>query len=185
MNVKRLHPLAGQQTLIDAMPAILHAHPDTRLVICGTGPLRSDLEMRAAGLGISRNVTFAGLVENERVARFCAAADLFVLPSVLEACPTVALEALASGTPVVSADNPGGLELHEWFGDDVAVVPRENPDALAHAITARLTRKRRTGPETQRILREQFRPDVVWSRFLRVYQEAMGTRPALTPGAPA
>ena len=54
--------------------------------------------------------------------RYAAVADVFVLPSLLEALPTVAVEALACGTPVVSADHPGGVELHELFGDDVQVV---------------------------------------------------------------
>ena len=89
-------------------------------------------------------MTFAGLVNNQTIAQYHAAADIFVLPSLLEACPTVALEALASGTPVVSTDNPGGVELGEIFGYDVTVVPRENPLALARAIVAR------AGPEAPR-----------------------------------
>ena len=126
VNVKRLHPLAGQRHLLDAMPAVLRAHPDTELVICGTGALRPELEAQAAALGITPHVRFAGLVDNEIVADYNRAADVFVLPSLLEALPTVAVEALACGTPVVSADHPGGVELHRLFGDDVAVVPRED-----------------------------------------------------------
>ena len=63
---------------------------------------------------------------------------MFVLPSLLEALPTVAVEALACGTPVVSADHPGGVELHGLFGDDVAVVPREDSGRLAAALCDRL-----------------------------------------------
>ena len=46
--------------------------------------------------------------------------------------------------PVISSDNPGGVELHGVFGDDVAVVPKEQPAALAAAIVAALRQKRRT-----------------------------------------
>ena len=130
VNVKRLHPLAGQRYLLEAMPAVLRRHPDTDLVICGTGPLADDLQAQARALGVDQYVRFAGLVGNETIARYCAAADVFVLPSLLEACPTVALEALAAGTPVVSADHPGGVELAGLFGSDVKVVPKEDARAL-------------------------------------------------------
>ena len=116
INVKRLHPLAGQRDLLEAMNDVVRAHPDTRLVICGIGPLLDELQAVARSAGVERHVTFAGLIDNAAVASYCAAADLFVLPSKLEALPTVAVEALATGTPVLSTDNPGGLELHDLFG---------------------------------------------------------------------
>ncbi len=84
------------------------------------------------------------------MARYCAAADLFVLPSLLEALPTVAVEALACGTPVVSADNPGGLELNDVFGRDVSLVAREQPLPLARAIVGFLLDKRRTDQDDAR-----------------------------------
>ena len=61
----------------------------------------------------------------------------------------MAVEALACGTPVISTDNPGGLELNELFGADVAIVPREQPPPLAAAITRLPANKRRTLPGTQ------------------------------------
>jgi glycosyltransferase involved in cell wall biosynthesis len=177
LNVKRLHPLAGQRHLVEAMPAVLKAFPDTRLVFCGTGPLREQLTALARDLGVGANVTFAGLVDNRTVASYYAAADLFVLPSELEACPTVAVEALACGTPVVSTDSPGGAELGRLFGEGVQVVPRKNPAALAAAISAALGRGRRTCPQTDVVLEREFRPATVAARFSAVYREV--SRPRL------
>jgi phosphatidylinositol alpha-1,6-mannosyltransferase len=174
LNVKRLHPLAGQRFLIEAMPAIVAAHPDTLLVVCGTGALETDLRGLARDLGVEAHVCFAGLVDNARVAVYNRAADLFVLPSLLEACPTVALEALASGTPVVSSDNPGGVELGGLFGDDVAVVPREDPAALASAVVSRLDAPRRTTPSTMETLEREFRPAAVAARFNAIYRSVLG-----------
>jgi phosphatidylinositol alpha-1,6-mannosyltransferase len=174
VNVKRLHPLAGQRYLLEAMPAVLAAHPDTHLVICGTGALMDDLRSVARSAGVERHVTFAGLVDNALVARYCAAADLFVLPSLLEALPTVAVEALASGTPVVSSDNPGGVELNGVFGEDVQVVPREDAPALAAAITARLRVADRTLPATRTIVEERFRADAVAQQYWSLYSSVSG-----------
>ena len=115
------------------------------------------------------------------------AADLFVLPSRLEACPTVALEALACGTPVVSSDNPGGVELHGLFGDDVAVVPREDPGRLADAIIAALAEPRRTRPATADTLEREFRPKAVAANYYAIYRRSSAAQVSrcLTDRCPA
>jgi glycosyltransferase involved in cell wall biosynthesis len=173
VNVKRLHPLAGQIHLLRAMPVVLAEFPDTRLVFCGSGPLGEELERTAAALGIAACITFAGLVENRLISSYYAAADAFVLPSQLEACPTVAIEALACGTPVVSTDNPGGVELAALFAPDVTVVPRENPGALADAIAGVLRHPRRTRLETSTVINREFSPAVVAARFSAIYREVL------------
>jgi glycosyltransferase involved in cell wall biosynthesis len=172
LNVKRLHPLASQRTLLEAMNDVIRFHPDTRLVVCGTGPLLEDLKGAARSAGVERHVAFTGLVDNTAIARYCAAADLFVLPSILEALPTVAVEALASGTPVLSTDNPGGVELNGVFGADVAIVPREQPIALAKSITQFLQNKRRTLSGTRETIEREFRPAAVAAEYWTIYSEA-------------
>ena len=176
LNVKRLHPLAGQRYLVEAMNEVIRFHPDTRLIICGTGPMLAELQNVARSSGVERHVTFAGLIDNSAIAHYCAAADLFVLPSLLEALPTVAVEALAAGTPVLSSDNPGGLELNDHFGPlDVAVVPREDPLKLAAAITHFLEHKRRTLDTTRASIERDFRPAAVAAQYRAIYDEVISS----------
>jgi glycosyltransferase involved in cell wall biosynthesis len=173
LNVKRLHELAGQRFLIDAFASVARSRRDVRLVICGTGPLRQELELQAVAAGVGAQVTFTGLIPNHEVARYAAVTDVFVLPSLLEALPTVAVEALASGTPVVSADHPGGVELHEIFGDDVTVVPKGEAAALAGAMEAALAHPRRTRPATADLVRQQFSPAAVQQAYMTVYARVL------------
>jgi glycosyltransferase involved in cell wall biosynthesis len=172
LNVKRLHPLADQATLLEALHRVRRRRTDAVLLVAGAGEEESALKARAAALGLGDAVRFLGLVPNAEVARLQAAADLFVLSSVLEATPTVALEALAAGTPVVSTDNPGGVELRDLLGEDVTVVPRQDPDALAQALLAFLERPRRASARTLALVAERFSPASVVARYLELYRQA-------------
>ena len=176
LNVKRLHPLAAQDVLIDAVAHLNHGRRDVRLVICGTGPLRESLEARARDAGIGDSVTFTGLLANDDIARYAAMADVFALPSQLEALPTVAVEALASGTPVISADHPGGEELHQMFGDDVLVVRRSDIDGLSKALGEARARPQRVSERTLALVREHFGPAAVRAAYRVVYERAVAPR---------
>jgi glycosyltransferase involved in cell wall biosynthesis len=175
LNVKRLHPLADQATLLAAFAEVRRQRADAVLLIAGSGEREGPLKAQAAALGLGAAVRFLGLVPNEEIALLQAAADLFVLSSVLEATPTVALEALACGTPVVSTDNPGGVELAGMFGTDVAVVPKSDAGALAQAVVERLTEPRRTLEETARTIAERFRLEGVTERYLGLYAGALAS----------
>ena len=169
LNVKRLHELAGQRYLVDAFAQLSHQRRDVRLIICGTGPLKESLESQAREAGIAERVTFTGLVSNADVARYAAVADVFALPSLLEALPTVAVEALASGTPVVSADHPGGVELHDIFGDDVLVVPKTNVDGLKNALARAIDHPRRVSNQTLERVQQHFGADAVRRQYEALY----------------
>ena len=172
-NVKRLHPLADHATLLRAFALLDPASIKAKLVIAGSGDERAGLESLARELGISSRVRFLGLVPNQEVAKLHAAADLFVLSSRLEATPTVVLEALACGTRVVSTDNPGGLELGEMFPDDLRIVPREDPRALAGGIAASLRENRRISDGTRRVIDARFSLRGLVDRYGEIYREAL------------
>jgi glycosyltransferase involved in cell wall biosynthesis len=173
LNVKRLHPLADQATLLEAMARIVAARPNAKLLIAGRGEREASLKALAERLALGSSVRFLGMRPNDEVAALQGVADLFLLTSLLEATPTVALEALACGTPVISTDSPGGVELNEIFGEDVALVPKQDPEALAQKVLAALAEPRRTSDVTAETLRQRFRPEGVASRYLALYEEAV------------
>lgn len=101
----------GVQHLIRAMPKILRKQSDVTLVIVGVDyGFLSYLEELSHELGVDNKVLFTGPVTNERLLEAYSACDVFVLPSEREGLPTVILEAMASGKPVV-ATNVGGISL--------------------------------------------------------------------------
>ena len=171
MAVGSLTRPKGMDRLIAAFPKLCSLLPSATLTILGEGPERGLLEQQIRDLGMELRIRLPGFSADVRGQ--LAECDLFVLPSQLEACPTVALEALATGTPVVSTDNPGGKELGEIFGYDVAVVPRENPLALARAIVAVLDQKRRVRESTRRILEQEFRPPAVDRQYREIYASVL------------
>jgi len=176
INVKRLHPLAGQRYLIEAMSEIRRRCPGASLWIAGEGASRAELESLVGRLGLGTAIRFLGAVENRQLPSYYAAADLFVLPSILEAFPTVAAESLACGTPVVTADHPGGAELKELFPQDVRVVPLRDPVALAREILSTISAPRRSSPETLRRIEEEFRPASALDKYLEIYEQATARR---------
>ena len=117
-------------------------------------------------------MTLLGLVDNRELPRYYHAADVFVLPSRLEAFPTVAAEALASGVRVVTADHPGGVELSELFPDDVRIVPREQIEPLAKVIRTELERATRSSEATLTRIEKEFRPEAAIQTYLELYQHA-------------
>jgi glycosyltransferase involved in cell wall biosynthesis len=102
--------------------------PDATLAIVGDGPLRVELERLAAELGAP--VVFTGVRKDARA--LMGAADAVVMASRWEGLPLTALEALASGTPLVATSVRGLREL-VTDGENALLVP-EDPEAVAAAL---------------------------------------------------
>ena len=110
-----------------------------RYLLVGDGPHRPALEAQVADLGLGDQVAFTGARED--VPRLLAAADLFVLPSLTEALPTVLAEAMAAGLPIV-ATTVGGIPEMTRHGEAALLVPPADPGALAAAVCRLLSNPR-------------------------------------------
>ena len=130
-TVAVLRPPKGIDILVAAMPAIRAAVPDARLLIVGDGSERARLEEMAARPDLAGAVSFAGYRDD--VADILREADLFVLPTLWDALPTMVIEAMAASLPVV-ASRVGGLPDMLRDGIEGALVEAGRPDALAAAI---------------------------------------------------
>lgn len=142
LTVRRLTPRMGHDLLLDAFASVLTEHPEARLYIAGDGPLREDLERKAAALGIGDRTAFLGYVPDADLPGVYADADLFVLPTVeLEGFGLATLEALASATPVIATPVGGTVEVLDGLADDPDVpegvlAAAADADALARRMLA-------------------------------------------------
>ena len=105
---------------------------DACLCMVGDGPDRAQTERLASELGVIRHCLFPGYQED--VGPFFAAFDVFVLPSGNEGTPVTAIEALASGCPVV-ATRVGGVPDVVREGEDGYLVEPGAVDELAERLT--------------------------------------------------
>jgi glycosyltransferase involved in cell wall biosynthesis len=131
--VSRLVPIKNVALAVDALAIAARECPALVLVIAGDGPLRGALDARIASLGLTDRVVFGGRVPHDRVPEWYRTADVFVLPSEFDNSPNVALEAMASGVPVVATD-VGGLRLYVTSGVNGDLVPAGDAGALARAM---------------------------------------------------
>jgi len=109
--VGRLAPEKGQGLLLEAIAALSAEGRPVHLRLVGDGPDRAWLERRAAELGISSSVEFAGWVDQAGLMALYAETDLFVLPSLAEGIPMVLMEAMAMQIPCVAPRITGIPEL--------------------------------------------------------------------------
>lgn len=125
----RLSPEKG----LRAFTKILEGVPDAHLALVGDGPARRELE---AVLPPDRT-SFLGFLRGEALAQAFASADLFVMPSTTETLGFVALEAMASGCPVVAA-KAGGLPELVTHGETGRLYDPEEPSEAVQQIRSLL-----------------------------------------------
>ena len=169
-NVAHMADHKGQRYLLDAIPQILTAHPNTTFAIVGKGELREDLEAQAAALGIAERVRFPGFRTD--VPSLLKAFDLFVMPSHMEGLGTSVLDAMAADCPVVGTEAGGMPEAieHQQTG---LVVPIKDPPSLGRAVCHMLShpdQAAKMAAAARRKVEAEFSTDAMVEGTLAVYR---------------
>jgi glycosyltransferase involved in cell wall biosynthesis len=129
MDVKK-----GLRELVEAAASLHPERPNLHVYLVGEGPDRPLIESAIQDNNATSYIHALPACAFDDVAVWMAAADLVTLPSYMEGCPNVVLEALACGRPVV-ATNVGGIP--EIMSDECGrLVPPRDPVALAQALAS-------------------------------------------------
>lgn len=130
-TIGRLNPQKGHDTLIDAAAQVIVRHPEARFLIAGDGDLMAPLQARAATLGISEQLVFAG--HRKDIPEILAATDVLCISSNYEGTPLVLFEAMAAGKAVVSTAVDGCREVIKDKQTGLLVPPKD-PEKLGAAL---------------------------------------------------
>jgi len=132
LAVGRLVARKGYRTLLKAMPKVLEKNPNAHLVIVGRGHMKRTLLRQAKKLGVLESITIESGLPFEQLAQLFRSADLVAYPSYYEGQGLIPLEAMASGTPVLTVnDGP----LPEMVDDTVgALFDINKPESLADSM---------------------------------------------------
>ena len=176
----RLVKKKGFEYLIEALAAI---PPDVNVqaAIAGSGDLEAELRQRAEAARIAYRLRFLGNLSQDEIAAWLATADIIAIPSVrddsgnVDGLPNIVLEAMASGTPLISTP-AGGIPsvVRDWRTG--VIVPERDSAELAAAILmlARDPDMRiRLGEEARASVVARFGWEIVASRFEDAYARAL------------
>lgn len=175
-TVASLKPVKRIDLLLAASAGLVRGRRDVRLLLVGEGPDRGRLQSIAGQLGIEDRVIFAGIRDDvDSVLRMC---DALVLSSRTEAFPTVVLEAMATGLPVVTTDVGSVRDMVE-DGGNAFVVPPNDQDALSRAISVVVGDPKTAsafGERGRRIVLDRFGVDAMCENRQRLFEKLISSR---------
>ena len=181
----RFDPRNGLPTLLEAARILKDEGRDFVVQVVGDGPLRPKYHHQAKALGVWDRVEWLGLLDKERP-RLYREATVFASPCVLASFGVVLLEAMASGTPVVCADNIGFRQVIR-DGAPGRFVPPDDPRALAAGIAEQLddaALRAQWGARGREVVVERYSWPQVARRVEGVYREIADANAARTPPPP-
>jgi L-malate glycosyltransferase len=174
MHISNFRPVKRTEDVIRIFARVKKSI-DARLVLVGDGPEYSRTRELVESLGLADSVRYVGVVDE--VAPLLKAADLLLLPSETESFGLVALEAMASGVPVVATD-VGGLPEVVEHGVTGFLAPVGDVDAMADycvRILADCAVARRFGTAARERARTFDFASII-PQYERVYESVLGTR---------
>jgi lipopolysaccharide/colanic/teichoic acid biosynthesis glycosyltransferase len=174
--VGRIFPIKNHRLFLEAAALVAAKEPRARFVVVGDGTLRADMEAVARQLGIGERTIFTGWRRD--LPRVYADLDVLVVSSDNEGTPVSAIEAMASGCPVV-ATRVGGLPDLIEDGEVGHLVAARDAEAMAGAILGLLRdadRARRMGQSARAHVGDRYRAERLCRDIEALYTELLAPR---------
>ena len=177
----------GHLVLTKALPELIERYPDLTVLFVGNYNPRREPHMAKIRRYILKNNMarkIRWLGRRPDVAMLTAALDVAVVPSFKESLGLVAIEALATGTPVV-ASNVGGLPEIIQHGSSGLLVKRNRPKALVKAISELLddpTKRNEMGARGAEFVKRTFDPDQLTRQVEDIYFDVLRKKGRLRTG---
>jgi len=175
----RLEPRNALGTLLDAGARLAAGGRDFVLDVVGDGPLRLHYQRSAERLGVADRVVWHGTLREAR-ARLYREAAIFAAPCTLASFGVILLEAMASGTPVVCADNVGFREVLRDGAPGRFTRP-DDPADLASGLAEVLddaALRAEWGERGRRVVVERYAWPIIARRVQAVYEEVLAEKRA-------
>jgi glycosyltransferase involved in cell wall biosynthesis len=118
--------------LLGILPGILARHPDTVLLVIGSGPDLDYFKEEADGRGVADHCVFTGYMERKDLALAYGISEIFVFPSLTETQGLVTLEAMFSGVPVVAIGEMGTIMV--MGGDNGGFMVKNDPREFTRRV---------------------------------------------------
>jgi len=173
LSIGRLGEQKAYPTLLRAFVQVVEAHPRSKLLIAGRGPMHDELQSLIQRLGLQDSVSLLGYRDD--VPELLSTADAFVMASRYEGMPNAMMQAMAAGLPVVGT-NVGGMPELVRDGVDGYIVPAGDPNTLAKEMvrlsTATSDERGTMGSNGRTLIKERFTVDRVMDMWLDLIDDA-------------
>lgn len=169
----RLFKVKGLDILIKAMSSVNRKYPNATLVVAGEGKEKDKLTKLAQKLDV--NAKFLGYVKWENCIRLIRGSDMVVVPSRKEGLPTIVLESMALGKPVIAAKVGGIPELISNGKNGILVPPKDHvqlTDELIGVISDGEFRKR-LGENAKKLISKKYNWDSVYQLYEQLYRSLL------------
>ncbi len=168
----RLAYRKGLFDLIECGKYVCTKYADVNFIIVGDGMLRDKLQIKVKNLGLEKRFIFKGHVPKNELINLYQNATLHVIPSHYEGLPTVLLEAMSCGLPVIATAVSGNLDVIE-NGENGLLIPPKSPKEMANAISILLedsSWRHDLGKAARKTIEKKFTWDIVSDRILQCYE---------------
>jgi len=165
----------GLFDFIECAKHVCKTYSDIKFVVCGTGPFLHKLREEVLRMGLQKQIVFWGYMTRDKLIQTYQNATVHVVPSHYEGLPTVLLEAMSCGLPVIATDVGGNSEVIS-SGINGFLVPPKSPKVMAKVISKLLddrALREKIGEAARETIEKYYTWDKIADNVIKCYENIL------------